>query len=62
MRNAYRVSVGKPERVRRDHYGDPATQAEIILKWTLNKQYMRVLTGIIWLSTGSGSSSSVLQK
>jgi hypothetical protein len=56
MRNAYRVSVGKPERTRRDHYGDPGIQAEMILKLALNKQYMRVLTEIIWLSTGSSSS------
>ena len=58
MRNAYRVSVGEPQRTRRDHYGDPGTQAEMILKLTLNKQYTRVLTGIMWL--GKRSSSSVL--
>jgi len=52
MRNAYRVSVGKTEGARRDHYGDPGTQGEMILKLTLKKQYMRVLIGIIWLSTG----------
>ena len=50
MRNAYRVSVGKPERTMQAHYSDPGT--------TDFKQAVRgVLTGFIWLSTVSSSSA-----
>jgi hypothetical protein len=38
---------------RRDKLGDLGIDGSIILKWTLEKQYVRLWTGFIWLMIGT---------
>jgi len=51
MRNAYKISVGKPEG--KNHSEDPGVDGKILLEWILVKQGGKVWTGCILLGTGT---------
>jgi len=47
MRNAYKISVGKPDET--GHSGELGVDGKVILKWFLQKQGEKVWTEFIWL-------------
>jgi hypothetical protein len=51
-RGVYRVSVEKPEGKRL--LGRPRSRWEVILRWIIRKWDVVVLTGLSWLSIGTG--------
>jgi hypothetical protein len=54
MRNIYTILVEKTERNYR--LGDPVVRDRIILKWILEKQGVRMWTGINWVRSRSSGS------
>jgi hypothetical protein len=51
VRNIYSILKGKPEV--RDHSDDLRAYWKIILEWILGEQGRKLLTGFIWLWTGT---------
>jgi hypothetical protein len=51
LSNAGYILVREPER--KDKFGDIGADKNIVLKWILRKQDMRICTGFFWLRIGS---------
>ena len=50
----YKQGFGEGKPRRRDHSEDPGVDGRITLEWILRKWDVRVWTGSMWLSIGTG--------